>query len=83
MDSGTWERDTYNAGRPWSARRPQNFVLSAAFVLLAIALVWQALAYIGQGIGGAVPYILVIAGPAIAIYYIWYFTVRNFEADLD
>lgn len=83
MKSEPIGQDTYNAGRPWSARRPQNLVLSAAFVVLAIALVWQAFAYIGQGIGGAVPYFLVVGGPAIALYYIWYFNFRNFEADLD
>ena len=83
MDSGSTDQDTYNAGRPWSARRPQNLVLSAVFVVLAVALVWQAFVYIGQGIGGAVPYFLVVGGPAIALYYIWYFNLRNFEADLD
>lgn len=76
-------QDTYYAGRPWSARRPQSLLLSAMFVVLAVALVWQAFAYIGQGIGGAVPYFLVVGGPGIAIYYIWYFNFRNFEADLD
>lgn len=81
--SETPARDTYNAGRPWSARRPQNLVLSLGFVVLAVALVMQAFAYIGQGIGGAIPYVLVLAGPAVAIFYIWYFNFRDFEADQD
>lgn len=81
MATGDAGRDTYDAGRPWSARRPQSVLLSAVFVVLAVALVWQAFAYIGQGIGGAVPYFLVVGGPAIAAYYIWYFNFRNFESE--
>ena len=81
MDSDASPRDTYNAGRPWSARRPQSLLLSLVFIVLAIALVAQAFAYIGQGVGGAIPYILIIGGPGMAIFYIWYFNFRNFETD--
>jgi len=76
-------RDTYNAGRPWSARRPQNLVLSLVFIVGAVALVMQAFAYISQGVGGLIPYVLVLGGPAIAIFYIWYFNFRNFEAEQE
>jgi hypothetical protein len=82
MDSNG-ARDTYNAGRPWSARRPQSLLLSLVFIALAVALVMQAFSYIGQGIGGVIPYVLVLAGPAVAIFYIWYFNFRNFEADQE
>lgn len=67
--------------RPWSARRPQSLLLSVVFVVLAAALVWQAITYIGQGIGGAIPYILIIGGPLLAGFYIWYFNFRDFEAE--
>ncbi len=67
--------------RPWGARRPQNLVIAAVFVALAVALVWQAFTYIGEGTGGVIPYILVIAGPLISGFYIWYFNFRDFEAD--
>ena len=40
--------------RPWSARRSQNFVLSA---------------------------ILIVIGIALAVYYTWYFTIRDFGED--
>lgn len=75
--------DTYNAGRPWSARRPQSLVLSLLFIVLAVALVMQAFSYIGEGIGGVIPYVLVLAGPAVALFYIWYFNFRDFEADQE
>lgn len=65
--------------RPWSARRPQSLVLSVVFIVLAVALVWQAFSYIGKGVGGAIPYLLIVGGPVLAGYYIWYFNVRDFE----
>ncbi len=68
--------------RPWSARRPQSLALSLVFIVVAIALVWQAFSYISQGMGGAIPYLLIIGGPLLAGYYIWYFNFRNFEAEL-
>lgn len=68
-------------GRPWGARKPQSYLVSLVFVVLAVALVWQAFQYIGQGVGGAIPYFLILAGPVMAGYYIWYFNFRDFEAD--
>lgn len=65
--------------RPWSARRPQNFVLSAVMVVMAVALVIQAVNYIGQGVGGAIPYLMLIGGPALAIFYVWYFVFYKFD----
>lgn len=73
--------DVELTGRPWSARRPQNIALSVVFIALAVALVWQAMAYIGQGVGGVVPYLMMIGGPGLAAYYIWFFNFRDFEAD--
>ena len=67
--------------RPWSARRPQNVLLSIAFVVIAVALVWQALSSISEGRGGFVPYLMLLGGPVLAGYYIWYLTIRRFEDD--
>ena len=67
--------------RPWSSRRPQNFVLSAILIALAVALVIQGFAYIRDGVGGLVPYLIVIAGPLLAAYYVWFFTIRKFDDD--
>ncbi len=69
--------------RPWSTRRPQNFILSAALIVLGIALAVQGFVYIGQGVGGVIPYFIIFLGPALAIYYTWYFTIRDPEAQAD
>lgn len=67
--------------RPWSSRRPQNFVLSAILIALAIALVLQGFAYIRDGLGGLVPYLMVIVAPLLAAYYVWFFTIRKFDTE--
>ena len=67
--------------RPWAARKPQSYVMSAILIALAIALVWQGFAYINSGRGGLVPYFIILGGPVLAIYYIWYFSFRRFESD--
>ena len=67
--------------RPWSARKPQNYFLSAAFIVLAIALVRQGSIFIGEGVGGLVPYLIILGGPAMAGFYVWYFTIRKFDSD--
>jgi len=45
----TPDNDQALLARPWGARRPQNLVIGAAFVALAVALVWQAFTYIREG----------------------------------
>lgn len=65
--------------RPWSARRPQSLVLSAVFIIVAVCLVWQALSYIGAGVGGLVPYFILLAGPVLCGYYVWYFNFYRFD----
>ncbi len=67
--------------RPWSTRRPQNFFLSGLLIVLGIALAAQGFAFISEGTGGAIPYLIIVLGPALAIFYTWYFTIRDFDAD--
>ena len=66
-------------GRPWSARRPQNVVLSALLIVIAILLVRQGLAYIAAGQGGFVPFLIILGGPVLAVYYTWYFCFYRFD----
>lgn len=65
--------------RPWSARRPQSLVLSLVLIAVAIGLVIQGVAYVGAGVGGLVPYLIILGGPALAAYYTWYFNFYRFE----
>lgn len=67
--------------RPWSARRPQSLVISVLLIVVAVLLVRQGLSSIAQGNGGLVPYLIILGGPALACYYIWYFNFRRFEDD--
>lgn len=69
--------------RPWSARKPQNYLLSVVLVVLAVALVVQAISAINDGRGGLVPYLMILGGPVLACYYVWYFVIRRFEDDRD
>ena len=57
-------------------RSAGKLALSVAFVAIAIGLVYQGVIYIGDGIGGLVPYLMIVLGPALAIYYIWYLLFR-------
>lgn len=63
-----------NQQSPWSGRGPQKYVLSLIMVILAVALVATGLNFISAGQGGLVPYLIVICGPVICGYYVWYFT---------
>jgi len=65
--------------RPWSARRPQSIVLTIVIIGLAVALVVQALHYVSDGVGGLVPYLIILGGPTLAVYYTWYFNFYRFE----
>lgn len=69
--------------RPWSARRPQSLLFSALLVVVAILLVRQGVTSIGAGEGGFVPYLVIVGGPILAGYYIWYFNFRRFGSDAD
>jgi len=52
---------------------PRNFLLSAIVLVITAAFVFQGISYIADGVGALVPYLMVIGGPALGIFYIWYF----------
>jgi len=66
----------------WAHRRPQNLIIGIAFIALAVALVFQAVRYIADGTGGLVPFLMLLCGPALCIYYIWYFNFYQPETDV-
>ena len=64
-------------------RSAGKLALSVAFIAVAIGLVYQGVIYIGDGIGGLVPYLMILLGPALAVYYIWYLLFRAPEATTE
>lgn len=65
---------------PWSARAPQRYVFAALAVIIGIAVVVTALAYIRAGTGGVVPFLMITVGPVLTIVYVYYFGFRSFDA---
>lgn len=64
---------------PWSARAPQRYVFAVLAVLIGIAIVATAVAYIRAGTGGVVPYLMITVGPVLAAVYVYYFGFRRFD----
>ena len=71
------DEDSYPV--PWSARSPQRYVFACIAVVLGIAVVITALAYIRAGTGGIVPYLMITVGPVLAVIYVYYFGFRKFD----
>ena len=64
-----------NSNRPtWSAGK---LALCVIFVALAVGLVYQGVIYIGDGVGALVPYLMIVIGPTLAVYYIWFLLFRS------
>lgn len=68
---------------PWSARAPQRYVFACIAVILGIAVVVTALAYIRAGVGGVVPFLMITVGPVLAVIYVYYFGFRKFDQPQD
>ncbi len=64
---------------PWSARSPQRYVFAALAVVIGIAVVATAMAYIRAGTGGIVPFLMITVGPILAVVYVYYFGFRKFD----
>ena len=52
---------------------PRDFLLSAFVLVVTVAFVLQGINDITDGVGALVPYLMVIGGPILGIFYIWYF----------
>lgn len=68
---------------PWSARSPQRYVFAVIAVVLGIAVVLAALAYIRADEGGVVPFLMITVGPVLSVIYVYYFGFRSFGDDSD
>lgn len=68
---------------PWSARSPQRYVFAALALVIGIAVVVTASAYIRAGQGGVVPFLMITVGPVLAVIYIYYFGFRTFDQATD
>ena len=68
--------------KSWLHRRPQNLFIGVFFAFLGTALVIQALRYIADGVGGLVPFLMLLGGPALSIYYIWYFNSYEEQSEV-
>jgi drug/metabolite transporter (DMT)-like permease len=64
---------------PWSARAPQRYVFAVIAVVIGLAVVVTALAYIRAGTGGVVPFLMITVGPILTIVYVYYFGFRKFD----
>jgi hypothetical protein len=64
---------------PWSARAPQRYVFAVLAVVIGIAVVITAIAYIRSGTGGVVPFLMITVGPVLAVVYVYYFGFRKFD----
>jgi len=63
--------------RPWSTRSPQRWIFMAVAVILAVAVVLTGVAYIRQGTGGVVPFLMVAVAPVLGVVYAWYFGFKK------
>jgi uncharacterized membrane protein len=64
---------------PWSARAPQRYVFAVLAVVIGLAVVVTAAAYIRAGAGGVVPFLMITVGPVLAAVYVYYFGFRKFD----
>jgi|GEM_PF-351938 hypothetical protein len=60
-----------------------NFVLAGLFVAVAVALVYQGIIYINDGIGAMVPYLMIVLGPSLAVFYVWFLLFRRPDEGTD
>ncbi|MFY9331817.1 MAG: hypothetical protein WAO41_09105 [Candidatus Nanopelagicales bacterium] len=64
---------------PWSSRAPQKYLLSAVAIVVGLAIAIAAVRYIGDGVGGIVPFLMLLGGPALAVVYVYVFAFKKWN----
>jgi hypothetical protein len=81
IDPAGASQGSRKSNRPsWTAGK---LVLCVIFVALAVGLVYQGVHYISEGVGALVPYLMILVGPSIAVYYIWFLLFRAPDQDTE
>jgi len=53
-----------------------RLIVAIVIVVGMGAVVVTGFNYINQGVGGVVPFLMVVVAPMLAVYYIWYLLIR-------
>lgn len=64
---------------PWSSQAPQKYVLSIIAIVIGVALMVTAVAYIANGTGGVVPFLMLAVAPVLTIVYLYSFLFKKWE----
>lgn len=64
---------------PWSSKAPQKYVLSVIAIVLGVAIMVTAIAYIANGTGGVVPFLMLAVAPVLTIVYLYSFLFKKWE----
>ena len=68
---------------PWSSRAPQKYILSIVAVVIGVALVITAIAYISAGTGGVVPFLMIAVAPILTVVYVYSFLFKKWDVPAE
>lgn len=68
---------------PWSSRAPQKYLLSIIAVVIGVALITAAIAYISTGTGGVVPFLMIAVAPVLTVIYVYSFLFKKWDVPTE
>jgi hypothetical protein len=68
---------------PWSSRAPQKYILSIVAVVICVALISAAVAYISSGTGGIVPFLMIALAPVLTVVYVYSFLFKKWDVPTE
>ncbi len=68
---------------PWSSRAPQKYILSIVAVVICVALISAAVAYISSGTGGVVPFLMIAVAPILTVVYVYSFLFKKWDVPTE